>query len=490
MGSNAKEYLSASEIAAQIKGSKLSSTEITQHYLSRIVKHNDALNAYVYLNPEGSLATAKARDEVLSQDTPHGALHGVPISIKECYLWQGTPTTLNYPPKKNYVGKQTSKLVQRLVDAGAVILGKTNVPTLLSDSQTFGPLYPTANNPFDLTKTPGGSTGGGAAAVAAGLTTFELGSDIGGSIRNPSHYCGLFGFKPTENGHASDGHVPPFPEDNIGISVMNHTGPLARTMADIQLVNDVLYRPDFHRLHYMAVQGRAMRAASDTSKPLKGVKIATYDSLYGLQAGSDVRQGMSKMVETLKSLGAEVQSIQIDKHLSERMIKTWTKLLGFMMGQNLPWLVRKLFYLKFSPSLRASSLPARTELKQGLSLEYQHFSHAMAEREELIAEVNKIFEPFDFGLSPTSMGPAFAHNHKHQSIQLEGEQIPYLDYCFPFVAFYNLTGHPVLTVPTGLNKEGLPIGLSLSAPHFQDQELLNLGKILESNGYTFTAPEL
>jgi len=482
-------FLSASEIAVRIREGELTSSDITSTYLARIGEHNPKLNAYVFQRPEETLARAKQCDQRVG-DESIGALHGVPISIKECYLWQGTPTTLNYPLKKNYVGQQTSQLVQRLLDAGAVILGKTNVPTLLADSQTFGPLYPTANNPYDLAKTPGGSTGGGAAAVAAGLTTFELGSDIGGSIRNPSHYCGLFGFKPTENGHASDGHVPPYPEDKIGVSVMNHTGPLARTMADIQLAHDVLYTPDYQRLHYLSSDGRILRPLNNTNKPLQGLKIATYDTLYGLQAGSDVRHGMSKMVEKLKSLGAEVQSIQIDKQLSERMIKTWTKLLGFMMGQNLPWLVRKLFYFKFSPALKASSLPASAELKQGLSLAFKHFSHALAEREELIAEVNKIFAPFDFVLSPTSMGPAFAHNHKHKSIQLDGEQVPYLDYCFPFVAFYNLTGHPVLTVPTGLNKDGLPIGLSLSAPHFQDQALLNLGKVLESNGYTFTPPEL
>ncbi|RTE86566.1 MULTISPECIES: amidase [Gammaproteobacteria] len=475
------EYLSASEIAQQVREGKLTSVDITSLYLERIKEHNEKLQAYVFHQPEQALAGAKHCDQS-GETEEKGLLHGVPVSIKECYLWEGTPTTLNYPPKRNYRAKETSILVKRLLEQGAVILGKTNVPTLLSDSQTFGPLYPTANNPFDLTRTPGGSTGGGAAAVAAGLTTFELGSDIGGSIRNPSHYCGLFGFKPTQNGYASDGHVPPYPEDNIGISIMNHTGPLARTMNDIQLANDVLYKPDLQRLHYLDTKGRNVN--------LQGMKVAYFDSLYGLQAGSDVRNAIHRMVNTIEKLGGEAVPIHIDKFLSERMLKTWTKLLGVMMGQGLPWLVRKMFYLKFSPSLKASSLPARKELKQGLSLSFQHFSQAMAEREELIQEVNRLFEPYDFVLSPTSMGPAFEHNHKHRSILLDGEAIPYLDYCFPFVAFYNLTGHPVLTVPTGLNKQGLPIGLSISAPHHQDQELIHFGKTLESNGYTFTAPKL
>lgn len=157
-------YLTASDIARAIAANEFSSAAVTEHYLQRIEQHNSQLNAYVDVYRKQAMAQAQQRDQVSGA---RGPLHGVPVSIKECYLYEGTPTTLNYPPLKNYVGKQTSPLVQRLIDAGAVILGKTNVPQLLADSQTFGPLYPTANNPFDLRRTPGGSTGGGAAALAA-----------------------------------------------------------------------------------------------------------------------------------------------------------------------------------------------------------------------------------------------------------------------------------------------------------------------------------
>ena len=271
---------------------------------------------------------------------------------------------------------------------------------------------------------------------------------------------------------------------------MNHTGPLARSMADVRLATQVLFAPDWDRLHYLSTQGRNTASFKQGNTPLKGQKIAYFDTLHGLQAGSDVRASMHRMVNSLESLGAEVKPIQIDKQLSARMLKTWATLFGFMMGQNLPWPVRKVFYWKFRPALKASSLPAQAELKQGLSLEFKHFTRALAERETLISEVNRLFAPYDFVLSPTSMGPAFEHNHKHAAIALDGEKLPYLDYCFPFVAFYNLTGHPVLTIPSGLNGNGLPIGLSLSAPHFRDDALLNLGDAIESAGYTFTPPDL
>lgn len=482
------KFLTAKNTASLIQKGDLTSTEITEFHLARSRELNPVLNAFVYQNDTAALALARARD-IAKEDAEHlGPLHGVPISIKECFLWKNTPTTLNFPPKRNYTANDTSILVTRLLDAGAVILGKTNVPTLLTDAQTFGPLYPTANNPFNLHYTPGGSTGGGAAAVAAGLSTLELGSDIGGSIRNPSSFCGLFGLKPTENGYASDGHVPPYPEDNIGISVMNHTGPLARSVGDLEIAYKVLYQADWQRQRYLPVVTNGTAINQDKPEPLAGFKVGYFDTLFGLQAGQDVQDAMGKMLRTLEAAGANTVKIKIDNHLAERIIKVWTKLIGFMMGLSLSWPVRKVFYWKFSPALRASRLPVSDELKTGLSLNFKAFSHALAEREALIAEVNQLFSGFDTVLSPTALGPAFSHNHKHQSILLDGEKIPYLDYCFPFVALYNLTGHPVLTVPAGLNGNGLPIGLSFSAPHHHEAQLFSLGSLLEELGYQFVAP--
>ncbi|RUO23267.1 hypothetical protein CWE08_01030 [Aliidiomarina iranensis] len=484
------KFLTANEVARLIQHGELTSAEATEFHLSRIKTLNPSLNAFVYENSTATRAAARNRDLAQINNEPLGLLHGVPISIKECFLWANTPTTLNFPPKRAYQANETSILVKRLLDAGAVILGKTNVPTLLADAQTFGPLYPTANNPFNLDYTPGGSTGGGAAAVAAGLSCFELGSDIGGSIRNPASFCGLFGLKPTENGYASDGHVPPYPEKNIGISVMNHTGPLARSVADLQLAYNVLYQADWQRLRYLPIDTQPSVINPSAEKPLTGCTIGYFDTLMGLQAGSDVQRAMVAMRNKVEAAGAKTVRITIDNDLAERMIKVWATLFGFMLGLNLAWPVRKIFHWKFNPALKASRLPASEELKRGLSLDAQAFSSALAAREQLIAEVNELFSQCDSVLSPTALGPAFPHNHKHHKIMLDGEAIPYLDYCFPFVAFYNLTGHPVLTVPAGLNANGLPVGLSLSAPHHHEQHLFALGAVLEQLGYRFQAPEL
>ncbi len=486
--------LTATQVAQSIIEGRMTSTEVTTHYLNRIEKYNQHLHAYIYIDKEGALNKAKACDTKLAEykakgtaTTELGSLFGVPICIKESFLWAGTSTTLNFPPMKNFVASETSVLVQRLLDAGAVILGKTNVPTLLADIQTMGPLYPTCNNPYDHTRTPGGSTGGGAAALAAGLSALELGSDIGGSIRNPSNFCGLFGLKPTENGTSSDGHLPPIPASisgrEVGISVLNSTGPLARSADDLELAYRVLYQPHWEQLQYLPVQ-----RPQKTSGQLTEYNFAYFDTVYGMQAGEEVRLGLDSLVKRITDQGARVDKVTIPQHLAERIFKLWARLFGFMMGQNLSWPIRKLFYLQFRKALSQSQLPVKADLKKGLSLNYAAFSAALAERQSLIAEINALFAPYDAVLSPTSMGPAFEHNKKHTHVSLDDGSMPYIDYCLPFVVLYNLTGHPVLTVPAGLSKRGLPIGVSISAPHHAEASLLAIGKQLESLGFGFTDP--
>lgn len=478
-------YNSAVQHASNLRSGTYSSLELTKAYFERIHKLNPTLNALVYLNESDALAQAKQLDEARSTIEQPGPLYGVPVTVKECFKMAGTPTTLNFPPLKNYVADEDAIIVKRLKEAGAIILGKTNVPTLLSDAQTFGPLYPTCNNPFDPSRVPGGSTGGGAAAVAAGMSSFEIGSDIGGSIRNPSHFCGLFGLKPTHNGHAQDGHIPPFPGHKMGFSAMNCTGPLARSMDDIELAYRICYAPRWDYLRYLPVQREY-----PAERPLAGYSFGTFDTIMGLQAGSDVRTSIEKMANMLKAKGAEVTQVNIDPQLAERILQNWARLFGFVLGQENSWPKRKIINFMFNKDLKNSRIPAAKALKEGLSLDFKHFTYALYEQQETIAEFNKYFEQFDFMLSPTCIGPAFRHNHKHQPIELDGEAIPYTDYCFLFVMLFNQLQNPVLNIPTGLNGEGLPIGLSLSGPHFSEQALIHVGKQIEAEGFAFQAPEL
>jgi amidase len=191
MGDSA--FASASEHATSIREKRTSCQQLAELYINRIHQYNPALHALVISTEAEALRTARERDADLKHGIVRGPLHGVPVTVKEAFNLAGFRTTVNFPPLKNNIAATDALIVKRLKAAGASILGKTNIPTMLSDCQSFGPLYPTANNPYDVTRTPGGSTGGGAAAVAAGLTTIEIGSDIGGSIRLPAHFCACSG---------------------------------------------------------------------------------------------------------------------------------------------------------------------------------------------------------------------------------------------------------------------------------------------------------
>ncbi|MDX1451942.1 MAG: amidase [Oleiphilaceae bacterium] len=478
-------YHSAAQLAELIKAKEISSRDLVEAYLSRIDALNPKLHAIVAQNRELTRKEAILADESALPASELAPLHGVPVTVKESFNMQGFKTTVNYPPLKNFEPDEDSLIVKRLRDAGAIILGKTNVPLLLADCQTFGPLYPTCNNPYDITRVPGGSTGGGACAVASGMTTFEIGSDIGGSIRNPAHYCGLFGLKPTQNGHVQDGHIPPLPGTGNGYLDMNSTGPLARTMRDIELAYKLVYSPRWDYQRYLPVARDHARHSS-----LAGYRVAWFDEIHGIGCSNDTRKVLSAMCDTLSAKGAKVEKISIDKKLSEQMYKCWVKLFGFVVGQDFKWPLRKAMQLKFAHDLNGSRIKAKKELKQGLSLKFKHFSRALREQQELIAEFEHYFERFDFLISPTSVGPAFKHNPKHRPIEVDGEHMHYSDYAFAFVMPYNVMRHPVLTVPAGQSSEGLPIGLSIAAPHHTEEALIHFGHLLEAEGFGFKAPEI
>ncbi|MDG2278986.1 MAG: amidase family protein, partial [Pseudomonadales bacterium] len=230
-------YSSATELAAAIKAKDISSLELTELYIARVEQYDDQINAVVVRDFERGREAAKAADDALARDEDLGPLHGVPMTIKEAYDIEGLPTTWGIPEYQDNIASSDAESVRRLKGAGAVFFGKTNVPLNLGDFQSFNDIYGQTNNPWDLTRTPGGSSGGSAAALAAGLTGLEAGSDIGGSIRNPAHFCGIYGHKPTwgivpDEGHAlPGGYAPP------DIAVV---GPMARSAEDLALSMDIV----------------------------------------------------------------------------------------------------------------------------------------------------------------------------------------------------------------------------------------------------------
>src|SRR5499433_2186986 len=237
----ATPFRTAKELAADIRRKKIGCLELLDLYLERVAKHNPSLNAIIAMDVDGARKRARAADRALARKQMWGPLHGVPMTIKESYDVVGMPTTRGIPELKDNFPPRNALAVDRLLDAGVVLFGKTNVPIHLADYQSYNAIYGITNNPSDLSRSPGGSSGGSAAALAAGLTGLEAGSDIGSSIRNPAHYCGVYGHKPTwgvvpPRGQATPGKITP-----TDISVI---GPLARSAADLDIALSIMAGPD------------------------------------------------------------------------------------------------------------------------------------------------------------------------------------------------------------------------------------------------------
>ena len=476
-------FASASELSGLIASRSLSSEAVTELYLSRIRAHNPALQSVIVPNAEDARRTARERDADLARGAAPGALHGVPITVKESFDVAGLPTTVNFRQLKGNVATANALVVARAREAGAVVLGKTNIPTLLSDYQSFGPVYPRANNPYDVTRTPGGSTGGGAAAVAAGLTAIEFGSDIGGSIRLPAHFCGVFGLKPTENAALhGEGHVPPLPGARSGFVAMASMGPLARTVGDIELAWRVMNRQTWSPLTHLPSKPRSKAAASE-------YRVAWCDEMGPVGSDDDTKKVIASVVRSLERAGVRCERRPFDERWLRDAYAVWGAIFGVILGQTSPWLGRQVMKLQMSRMARGSALGIGASLRDGLSLDFKRFSAVLRRRTELTADLQRRFDEYDFIIGPTAAGPAFAHNPQHRPIVSEGRALAYVDYVMPFTLVYNSCGNPVLVVPAGRSADGLPIGCQIAAPHYAEDDLIHFGRLVETLGARFTPPD-
>ncbi|MEM7254749.1 MAG: amidase family protein, partial [Pseudomonadota bacterium] len=298
MASTEFAFLSAHRLAELIKSKEVGCEELLTHYLDRVERHNPALNAIIVLDAERAIGQAKAADKALANGDDCGPLHGVPMTIKESYDVAGLPTTFGDPAFKDNVATEDALSVSRLKEAGAIIFGKTNVPLRLADFQSYNDIYGTTNNPWDTDRGPGGSSGGSAAALAAGLTGFESGSDIGGSIRNPAHFCGVFGHKPTWGLLPPRGHALPGIKAQSDLSVI---GPMGRSADDLQLGVDVMAGPD--EIH---ARGLRLQLPKPTQRHLGDYRVAVWAQEPFAPVSSDTTERLMAIGRCIERAGGEV----------------------------------------------------------------------------------------------------------------------------------------------------------------------------------------
>ena len=474
-------FCTATELAKIIREKTASASEVFEAHLSHIAKHNPNLNAIVTLNEEAVRKRAKEADKALTRGEVWGPLHGVPVTIKDVFETAGLRTTSSFKPLANHVPQQDATVVARLRAAGAVVLGKTNMPALALDLQSNSPLFGPANNPYDVSRTTGGSTGGGAAAIAAGLSPLETGSDIGGSLRIPASYCGVFSFKPTEHRVSGAGHIPPTPGAPNGVRHMGTFGPVGRSVEDLRLALTLIAGPDERDWEVPPIPLTPV-----SRRPLHEYRFAWSKGFPGVLVSQETQAAIERVVRTLADAGCKVEQADPPGFDFEIARETWGTILGSEVGAGLPPIARFLTALQFR--MMADKSKGKGSFVRGLSANMPRYVQALTQRDVLIASLEKFLAYWDAWLCPVTSGPAFTHRKTGQPIEVDGQKEHYFMATTGHTCVFNLAGNPVAALPIGRTKEGLPIGMQVVGRRWQDMEVLTVAEALTQVTGAFQRP--
>lgn len=471
--------LTASQLIQHLRDGQLSAMEVVEAHLQQVAAHNPALNALVTLDAAAARARARQADTALAQGVDWGPLHGVPITIKDAFETAGMRTTSGYPPLADHIPSQDALLVNHLRQAGAILLGKTNLPTLASGIQTNNPVFGRTNNPWDLARTPGGSSGGSAAAVAAGLSPLDLGSDIGGSLRIPAHFCGIFGLKATGGRLSGQGHIASrkplhLPKEWMPLVQLASFGPLARSVEDLRLGFQVL-----------SGSGTPTEAAAP-AKPLSALRVAWMDDCGGAPVSEETRRAMQQMALSLAQAGCQVERLAPAGFDYEDAWEVSGECLGAINTCfQSPWsvLLRRLG----SPILAnvLARHPLMLGLFKGMALQPQRVTAMLKRREALVEQVEQFLGEWDAWLCPVFPTPAFSHRSNRAAIEVDDRQEPQLLANLLHAVIFNVTGHPVVVLPLKRSATALPLGVQIIGRRWKELPLLAVASQLDQvlHGY-------
>lgn len=479
------EFPTAHELAKAIARRDISATEVLEAHLRQIERHNPALNAIVTLDEEHARMCAQQADAALARGQVWGPLHGVPITVKDEWETAGLRTTNAEKAWAKYVPERDATVVARLRAAGAVVLGKTNLPEQGADVQTNSHLFGRANNPWDLDRTPGGSTGGGAAAVCAGLSPLEIGGDGGGSIRIPAHFCGLFALKPTEHAVSLAGNM--LQRHGSGIRHMATPGLLSRCVQDLQLGFRLIAGPDGRDLQVPRIP-----LEDPPARPLCELKIAWTDDLGGLPVTAATRAVIERLATRLENLGSQVERGDPPRFDVEQAWQTYGDILGGEAGAALPAPVR--YVAGFTGRFLHRNAPMIRAVQRGMAISLPRYMAALARRDAIIACLEAFLATRDAWLCPVACGPAFTHRKpapyltSGKPIDVDGRAVSYWSGTLGHTSLFNLTGSPVVVLPLGQSDDGLPIGVQVVGRRWHDMELLAVARQLSLVTGAFARP--
>jgi amidase len=474
-------FQSAGGIAAAIRARRASSTEVLQMYLERIAAHNPALNAVCTLDEAAARARAREADAALARGELWGPLHGVPMTIKDALETAGMRTTGGHPPLASYVPERDAPAVARLRTAGAILMGKTNVPPLSADYRADNPIFGRTNNPWDLARTPGGSTGGGAAAVAAGLSAFDVGSDLAGSVRIPSHFCGLFGLKTTERRVPNTGHIPEPPGLPRAVRHMNVLGPVARSVEDLELILRIIAGPDDAEWDVPPVPW-----IDAPERALVSARFAFSTDFGGVPVTRDTRNAVSSLAKELASLGCVVEERMPENFSVEQAWETWGEIAIAERAATSPQNVEE--RVAALNATLGPDVPVGRGSAKGARATIGDYMASLTRRDRLITAVESFFDRWDALLCPVTVSPAIPHVPFGTPVDVDEKKVPYFLAGTAYTCVFNLTGHPVVVLPVARSKEGLPIGVQVVGRRWSEPALLALARKLALVTGPFRSP--
>ena len=462
-------YRSAVEMARMIRDKKISPVELVQAHLDRIERLNPQLNAFVSVDSARALEAARKAEAAVLQGATVGPLHGVPVTIKSSIDVAGLRCETGSKLRAGHIAEADAPLVSRLKAAGAIVLGNTNVPEMLMAFETDNLLYGRTNSPWDLERTPGGSSGGEAAAIAAGCSAGGVGSDGAGSVRVPAHFSGICGLKPTPGRIPATGHFPP----SLGpFALLGVVGPLARTVADLQLLFEAIAGPDKGDACAAPVP---LRRLSDAE--VRKIRIGYFEDDGRTPVTPETRAAVRTAAEALKQQGFEVEPFRPEG------LERARQLLWLFFGFGARMLLGKEFEGRAS-----NQIPALMQYAlQAPLLTAEELLNAWMERDQLVIGLAEQMEKFPVLLCPVCAVPAFRHGERAWTIN--GQSISYLD-AMSYTPWFNLLGNPGVVVPVGRSPEGLPIGVQVVARLHEEEVALAVAAQIEQAGGGWQAPPL
>ncbi len=450
-------FMSAVEMAAAIRAKTVSPVEVIDAIVERIEAENPRVNAFCTVTFSAARDAARSAEAALMRGELRGPLHGVPFSIKDVIFTKGVKTTLGSYIYANHVPSEDAPLVERLRAAGGIFLGKTNTPEFGWKAVTDNPLFGVTRNPWRLDRTPGGSSGGAGAAVAAGLGPLAVGTDGGGSVRIPSSCCGIFGLKP------SHGRIPTYPMS--AVRTLAHPGPMTRTVRDAALMLNILKGPD--ERDRLSLPRDDIDHIRNLDTGIRGMRVGWSPTLGYAIVDPEVRTLTEKAVKVFEDLGCHVEEAHPWQEDPEPIYQTLSR-------SGLSARLQALL-----PEWRSKMDPGFVEtLEIGMGLSASQVVHAAMKREEFWQYVRRYFERFDLLLTPTLAAPPFAVgvNLPKEIAGHPATRLGWIRFTYPF----NLTGQPAATVPCGYSAEGTPVGLQIVGRRFDDQSVLRASAAFES----------